>query len=78
MPNLKQVPSLVDLSIEGLSDLVEAEVLRVAHYVVKHYMYDEFEAAVRGVSEAEVRCFELLVTVTIFSSYFLQQRSFYL
>jgi hypothetical protein len=47
MPSLNQVPSLVDLSIRGVGDLVEAEAFRVADYVVKNFMYDEFEAAIR-------------------------------
>jgi hypothetical protein len=54
MPRLRPVPSLMDLSIQGISVLVENEALRVANYVVKHFMYDEFEAAIRGVSESEV------------------------
>ena len=54
MPTLRNVPSLADISVDGISELVEKESLRVADYVSKNFMYDEFEAAIRGVSESKV------------------------
>ena len=54
MPPLKAVPTLLDLTIEGVSDLVELEAYRLAEYVVTHFKYEELEQAVRGMAQNQV------------------------
>ena len=54
MPPLKAVPTLLDLTIEGVSDLVELEAYRLAEYVVTHFKYEELEQAVRGMAQNKV------------------------
>jgi hypothetical protein len=51
----------MDLSIRGIGVLVEVEAFRVANFVVNNYMYDEFEAAIRGLSESDVNELFLLL-----------------
>ena len=57
MPPLKSVPTLLDLTIESVSVLVELEAFRLAEYVVTHFKYEELEEAVRGLAQNQVNYF---------------------
>ncbi len=45
MPRKKKICSLLDLSVRAVAKLVKVEALRVAKYVVTHFVYDEIEVS---------------------------------